>query len=69
MTRSGGCKAAADGWLAEAALTWTSEQLRKIGRDLGQRKSTAHDAVIGLGTGGFLTPVALGGFRHADGVA
>lgn len=48
-------------------LFWSVEELRGIGRDLGQHRNTARDAVIGLATGGFLTPVAGGGYRLSDG--
>lgn len=51
---------------AAAPLIWTLEDMRKIGRDLGQHKSTARGAVDGLVCSGFLTPT-VGGHRLADG--
>ena len=47
---------------------WTLEDMRKIGRDLGQHKSTARHAVDGLVCNGFLT-ATVGGHRLADGAA
>ena len=49
-------------------LIWTLDDMRKIGRDLGQGKGTARSAVEGLVCSGFLTPTA-GGHRLADGAA
>lgn len=52
---------------ADMKLVWTIPDMRKIGRDLGQHKNTARDAVEGLICTGLLTPTA-GGHRLADGV-
>ena len=53
---------------ANGPLIWSLEDMRKIGRDLGQHKSTARGAVDGLVCNGFLTPT-VGGHRLADGAA
>lgn len=50
---------------ADAPLIWTLEELRKIGRDLGQHRNTARDAVDGLALAGFLT-ATVGGHRLAE---
>jgi hypothetical protein len=46
-------------------LIWTLEDMRRIGRDLGQTKSTARYAVDGLVANGFLT-ATVGGHRLVD---
>ena len=51
----------------EGALIWTLPELRKIGRDLGQHRNTARDAVEGLVCSGFLTPT-VGGHTLSQGV-
>lgn len=51
---------------AKEMLVWTIADLRKIGRDLGQRKETARDAVDALLTHGFLT-ATVGGNKLAEG--
>lgn len=53
---------------ANASLVWTLLDLRKIGRDLGQHKQTARDAVEGLVCSGFLIP-SVGGHKLAEHVA
>lgn len=50
---------------SKGACIWTLEDMRKIGRELGQHKQTARDAVDGLVCNGFLTPT-VGGHRLAD---
>jgi hypothetical protein len=48
---------------SKTPLIWSIEELRKIGRDLGQSKSTARSAVDGLVcTSGLLAP-SVGGHR------
>jgi AAA domain len=51
---------------ADGPLIWTLTDLRRIGRDAGQAKSTARSAVDGLIFSGFLTP-SIGGHRLANG--
>lgn len=51
---------------SKAPVIWTLEDMRKIGRNLGQHKSTARGAVDGLVCSGFLT-ATIGGHRLADG--
>ncbi len=53
---------------APGPLIWTREDLRKVGRELGQSKSTAISAVDGLVCNGFLT-ATVGGHRLAEGDA
>ena len=50
---------------APAARVWTVEELRRLGRDLGQVRSTAHSAVDALLCSGLLVPT-IGGHRLAD---
>jgi RecA-family ATPase len=49
-----------------APIVWTLEDLRRVGRNLGQSKSTARSAVDGIVTSGLLVPT-VGGHRLADG--
>lgn len=44
---------------------WTLEEMRRIGRTLGQHKSSARDAVDGLVTSQLLTPT-VGGYRLTE---
>ncbi len=53
---------------AGSMLIWTLEDMRKIGRELGQSKSTARYAVDGLVCNGFLMPT-LGGHKLAEDAA
>jgi hypothetical protein len=51
---------------AKDLCIWTLEDMRKIGRELGQPKGTARSAADGLVCSGFVTPT-VGGHRLADG--
>jgi len=47
------------------AIMWPTAELRRIGRELGQHRNTARDAVDGLAIAGLLTPT-VGGYRLTE---
>lgn len=50
---------------AKETLIWTVEEMRRIGRELGQHKGTARSAVDALFCSGLLVPT-IGGYRLAE---
>lgn len=51
----------------DADRIWRLDEMREVGRELGQSKSTARYAVDALVTTSYLQPVAFGGYKFVDG--